>query len=74
MRKALARAVVGWRVMATVTDDKGTGLRPVSRTFAARSAADAFADLARPTYPDAYIQSVEKTDRVQAGVLVSDRI
>lgn len=75
MRPRLARAVVGWRVIATVKGGGGEdALAPISRTFNVRQAADEFMTLARAQYPDAYIQSVEKIDRIQEGILVTDRV
>lgn len=75
MRAKLARAVVGWRVIASVDDGQGgVALKPISRTFNVRQAAEQHAELARPQYPDAYIQAVEKIDRIQAGILVSDKV
>ena len=49
MRKAtnIDKPTAAWRVMATMDDGDGTRLCAISRNYAARDAADAFAELAR---------------------------
>ena len=70
MSEYLDPTIAAWHVMATAgdPDDKlaPDRLRPISRNFSAKSAAEEFCALAKAQYPDAYVQAVpvkpRKTD------------
>lgn len=65
MRKAtnIDKPTAAWRVMATMDDGDGTRLCAISRNYAARDAADAFAELARKGgVADAYVQAVPERE------------
>lgn len=60
------KPTAAWRVMATTLDVKCgvSAIRPISRNYVTRESAEQYVELARATYPDAYLQEVvEKEPR-----------